>query len=299
MDDAGGLGGLRAHRDGPGASLGLAAREVALQAEQVIGLADEARQTAVGEPQRFHVLLGLVRIHLGQLSDVGLHLRRNRHRGAAVDLGQLGVHGVLVHVRDVEHRLHGEQVQLVDGRDLVLGQPQRAGAMALVQAGEHLARRLQLRRARLIALGLLFQTRDGLLNRGDIGQDELGLDSVHVRLRIHLAGHVSHVRIAEEAHHLGDGIGLADVREELVAQALPLARSGHQTGDVHELHRGGHDLRRMVDFGQRLQAVVGHRHDAHVGLDGGERVVGGQTALVGHRREQRGLADIRKPHDTD
>ena len=142
------------------------------------------------EPQRFHVLLGLVRIHLGQLGDVGLHLRRNRHRGAAVDLGQLGVHGVLVHVRDVEHRLHGEQVQLVDGRDLVLGQPQRAGAMALVQAGEHLACRLQLRRARLIALGLLFQTRDGLLNRGDIGQDELGLDSVHVRPRIHLAGHV-------------------------------------------------------------------------------------------------------------
>ena len=171
--------------------------------------------------------------------------------------------------------------------------------MALVQAREHLLGRLQLRHAGLIALGLLFQTRDGLLNRGDIGQDELGLDSVHIGERIHLAGHVGHVRVTEEAHHFRDGVGLADVREELVAEALPLARSGHQTRDVDELDRGGHDLRRMVDLGQRLQAVVGHRHDAHVGLDGGERVIGGQTALVGHRREQRGLADIRQPHDTD
>ena len=108
-----------------------------------------------------------------------------------------------------------------------------------------------------------------------------------------------HVGVTEETHDFADGVRLADVREELVAEALPLARSGHQTRDVDELDRGGHDLRRMVDLGQRLQAVVGHRHDAHVGLDGGERVIGGQTALVGHRREQRGLADIRQPHDTD
>ncbi len=55
----------------------------------------------------------------------------------------------------------------------------------------------------------------------------------------------------------------------------------------------------MVDLGQRVQALVGYRHDADVGLDGGERVVGGQAALVGHRREQRGLAHIGQPHDTD
>ena len=82
---------------------------------------------------------------------------------------------------------------------------------------------------------------------------------------------------------------MASVSRMFARNWLPRPSPGSlrpQTGDVHELHRGGHDLRRMVDFGQRLQAVVGHRHDAHVGLDGGERVVGGQTALVGHRREQ-------------
>lgn len=140
-------------------------------------------------------------------------------------------------------------MQLVDGVLLVVGEPERARAMALVEAREHFLGRLQLRHAGLVALGLFLQTRNGLLQRGDVGQDELGLDGVHIGERIHLASHVGHVRVTEEAHHFRDGVGLADVREELVAETLPLARSGHQTRDVDELHRGGHDLRRMVDFG--------------------------------------------------
>ena len=67
------------------------------------------------------------------------------------------------------------------------------------------------------------------------------------------------------------GVGLADVREELVAQALALAGARHEACDVHELHGGGHDARRMVDVRQRVEARVGHGHHAHVGLDGGER----------------------------
>ena len=249
---------------------------------------------------RFQVLLRLVRIHLGQLGDVGLHLRRNRHRGAAVDLGQLGVHGVLVHVRDVEHRLHGEQVQLVDGRDLVLGQPQRAGAMALVQAREHLLRRLQLRRAGLVALGLLLQARDGLLNRGDVGQDELGLDGVHVRR----AGPPCRPRGSRPGRRRSaPPRQMASVSRMFARNWLPrpspwLAPATKPAMSTNSTVAG------TIFAGWSISAsacrrVVGHRHDAHVGLDGGERVVGGQTALVGQRREQRGLADVRQPHDTE
>ena len=107
------------------------------------------------------------------------------------------------------------------------------------------------------------------------------------------------VGVAEEAHNLADGIRLADVRQELVAQALALASARHQAGDVDELDRGRDDFGGVVDFGQLLQAVVGHGHDADVGLDGGEGVVGCQAALVREGREQRGLADVGQAHDTD
>ena len=38
---------------------------------------------------------------------------------------------------------------------------------------------------------------------------------------------------------LHDGVALANVGQELVAQALALARALHQARDVHKLHRGG------------------------------------------------------------
>ena len=171
--------------------------------------------------------------------------------------------------------------------------------MPLVQACEHLLRHLDLLGAVLVALRLFFQARQGLLDGGHVGQHELGLDGVHVAARVHPARHVHHVGVTEETHDFADGVRLADVREELVAQALALAGAGHETRDVHELDGGGHDARGMVDVRQRVQARVGHGHHAHVGLDGGERVVGREAALVREGREQRGLADVRQTDDTD
>ena len=66
----------------------------------------------------------------------------------------MGVERVLVDVRDVEDRLHGEQMQVVDRRLLVLVQAERAGAMAFVQALEYLLGDLELLRTGFVALGL-------------------------------------------------------------------------------------------------------------------------------------------------
>ena len=171
--------------------------------------------------------------------------------------------------------------------------------MAFVQALEHLLRNLELLHTGLVALRFLLQTRDGLVKRAHVGQNQLGLDGFNVRARVHTAVDVHDIRVAEEAHDFADGIGFADVREELVAQTFALAGARHQTGDVDELDRCGDDLGRVVDLGQLLQAIVGNGNDADVGLDGGEGVVGCQTALVREGREQRGLAHVGQTHDTD
>ena len=63
---------------------------------------------------------------------------------------------------------------------------------------------------------------------------------------------VMDVRILEAAHHLDDGVDLADVGEELVAEPLALARALHQAGDVHELDGGRDD---DVGLGDALQHV--------------------------------------------
>ena len=57
----------------------------------------------------------------------------------------------------------------------------------------------------------------------------------------HPARHVDHVVVLEAAHHVDDGVGLADVGQKLVAQAFALAGTGHQTGDIDKLDDSRND----------------------------------------------------------
>ena len=70
-----------------------------------------------------------------------------------------------------------------------------------------------------------------------------------------LAGDVDDVVVVEAAHDVRDRVGLADVGEELVAQALALRRAGDEPGDVDELDDGRHHLLRLRDRGQLRRAA--------------------------------------------
>ena len=70
-----------------------------------------------------------------------------------------------------------------------------------------------------VLLELFLLPRDRL----EVGEDELGLDRLDVAHRIERAGDVDDVLVLEAAHDLDDRVHLADVLEELVAEALALA----------------------------------------------------------------------------
>src|SRR5258708_3994619 len=68
------------------------------------------------------------------------------------------------------------------------------------------------------------------------------------------------------ADEVGGRVGLADVRQELVAETLPLGRASHEAGDVDEVHRGGDDRLRVVERDQGVEPRIRHRDHADVGL---------------------------------
>ena len=92
------------------------------------------------------------------------------------------------------------------------------------------------------ALGPLLEVGQALLQQIEVGQHQFGLDDLGVAYRIDRARDVGHVGILEAAQHMGDGVDLADVPEELVAQALALGGALHQAGDIDELELGMDDL---------------------------------------------------------
>jgi hypothetical protein len=70
------------------------------------------------------------------------------------------------------------------------------------------------------------------------------------------------VAALEAAQHVDDGVHLADVGEELVAEALALAGAADQAGDVDELDLGLDLLRRLGDRGDSVEPIVRNRDSA-------------------------------------
>ena len=293
MYDTGGLRGGRTLTNRPGLDLHLAGRKERLQAEQLVGSLSEHVQAGLFQAQALQVVGGILGIELGKL---GLDLGADGQRLDAIDGRQIVVEHILVHVCHIQDGLHGEQEQTLGGSTLLVGHLLGCGALALVEPGKQALSDLELGHELLVALGVLLELGQLFLERSHIGQDELGHDGVGIAGRIDelaRAAHLTHdVGVLKVTHDLADGIGLANVCQELVAQALALVGTLHQARDVDKLDRRRHNATRVDDVGELLQAAIGHVDDTHVGVDRGERVVGGKAGLFGKRGEQRRLAHV-------
>ena len=145
----------------------------------------------------------------------------------------------------------------------------------------------------------LLQTIVPLLQRGEIGQDEFGVDHLDVANRVDRAADVMDIRVLEATDDLHDRVDLANVAEELVAESFAGARAFHEARDVHKLDRGRDDLLRVRKFRERFEARVGHGDDAEIRIDRAEGVVRGlRFARARDGVEKRGLADIRQPDNS-
>ena len=144
-----------------------------------------------------------------------------------------------------------------------------------------------------------------ILSDLEVGEDQLIVDGVDVRDGVHGLGlgHILHdmddVVVVKATHHMDDGVALADVAEEFVAEACALTCALHEARDVHELHDGRGLFVGLPDLSQLVQPLVGHGHDAAVRLDGAEGIVCGLRVLGGGDGiEQSGLADVGQADDT-
>ena len=106
------------------------------------------------------------------------------------------------------------------------------------------------------------------------------------------------IGILEAAHHMGDGIDLADIGEKLVAEAFTLRGAAHETRNIDEGEARGDDLSRFRNGCERAEPFVRHGDLADIGLDGAEGVVRRLSrGRLRQRVEEGRLADIRQADD--
>ena len=84
-----------------------------------------------------------------------------------------------------------------------------------------------------------------LLQGREVGEDQFRVDDFDVPHRVDISGDMMDVPVFKTADHLDNGVDLADVAQELVSQALPLARAAHKARDIHELDHRRHEFLRV------------------------------------------------------
>ena len=166
--------------------------------------------------------------------------------------------------------------------------------------------RLGLGTERRLRLRLLADLVIVLLQLLHVRKDELRLDDLRIPDRIDRRGlvaallDVDDVVVLEAPDDVQDRVALADVREELVAEALALRRTLHEARDVRELHGRADHLRALRHLREHVKPLVDDLHDRTVRLDRAERIVlRRRLLLLRERIEQGRLADVRQTYDTN
>src|SRR3546814_18469339 len=85
---------------------------------------------------------------------------------------------------------------------------------------------------------------------------------------------------------------------ELIAYTPSPGGTAHQSCNIDKVKLGFYDLRAATDLGNFIKSFIGHRHLAHIGCYGAERIIGRLLRLrLSKRIEKRRLADIGKTND--
>jgi hypothetical protein len=125
-------------------------------------------------------------------------------------------------LQTIEDGLGGQKLKHLPRLLVLLGDLDHAGGLAVLQRGARLHQAFLLHRLLVAAAHLADDVLQPLLDALQIGQHQLGLDGLGIGDGIDAALHMGHVAILETAQDMGDGVDLADIGEELVAEPLPL-----------------------------------------------------------------------------
>lgn len=138
-----------------------------------------------------------------------------------------------------------------------------------------------------------------------VGELQFEVDDVDVVLGlphdVGLGGAVgtNDIGVGKGADDVADGLALADVGEELIAETLTLARASDEAGDVDKFDSGRDGLGGVIELGEVVEAGVRDGDDTDIGLDGGKGIVSCESAGAGEGVKEGGFADIREADDSD
>ena len=122
--------------------------------------------------------------------------------------------------------------------------------------------------------GLLLHFLDAVLDGLEVLYLQFRVDDFLVANGIDTAVNMHDAVVVEAAEHMDDGVALAYVGQELVAQALTLAGTFHEARNIDDVADSRHDATRVHKFGKLGQSFVRHGDLSELSINGAEGEIG-------------------------
>ena len=106
------------------------------------------------------------------------------------------------------------------------------------------------------------------------------------------------IAVVEAAEHMEDRIGLADIGQELVAEAFAFAGAPYEAGYINDIDCCRDCPFRLAHFGQHLKPLVRDVGGSEIRLDCTEREVGALGLAGAYAIEECRFADVRQSDDS-
>ena len=114
---------------------------------------------------------------------------------------------------------------------------------------------------------LFLDTLDTVLDGLKVLELQLKVNDLLVADRVHRAVDVYNVVVVEATQNVYDCVGLTYVSEELVAEALALARTLYKACDVHNVTCSRDNASGVYQFGELVQSLIGYGYLSHLCVD--------------------------------
>ena len=158
---------------------------------------------------------GDLRFDLGR-DDHGLHAGVAAQVGDPVE--QAGVaQAVLAHVEDEDHLLAGDQRIAADEQVLLVAEGEQAQRRPVVELGLQPLEQIQFLLLAFV-LHLLdrgFQPLDPFFQEHLVMEEQLVAHHLHIAQRVHRTGRMVDRLVLEGAHHVAEGVDIADIAEDI------------------------------------------------------------------------------------
>ena len=153
----------------------------------------------------------------------------------------------LIHIANIQHRLTGQQLQILSSLLLQIVQNNSTGRKSFFQSSLIKMQDLNLTFSHRVSpchcpFLLFLQT---VFNCFKVFQLQFRINNLFITYRVNATIHMDNIIVVKTTQHMNNSICFTDIRQKFISQSLTFTSSLHQSGNIYNFNYGRYNILRL------------------------------------------------------